>query len=111
MTVLISGLWGWTGALQLGSWVIAVVLAGLAGLVVLAVFRFRTFFSTQTPSPVEYRAPMFAVVQDAVFAVFWLVYRSVGRLFGYIANLLEGDGGLLWTLLLLVLLIFVMRGR
>jgi hypothetical protein len=32
-------------------------------------------------------------------------------LFMYAANLLEGDGGLLWTLLLLVLFISLLRER
>jgi hypothetical protein len=111
VTILISSFWGWPGALQLGSWIVAIVLTVLAGLVVFGVFRFRSLTPVQSPLPVEFRAPRFAVVQDAVISSLWLVYRSVGRLFGYVANLLEGDGGLLWTLLLLVLLVFVMRGR
>jgi hypothetical protein len=111
LTILISSFWGWAGALQLGSWIIASVLAVLAGVVVFGIFRFRSLAPAQTPLPVEFRAPRFAVVQDAIVSSLWLVYRSAGRLFGYVANLLEGDGGLLWTLLLLVLLVFVMRGR
>jgi hypothetical protein len=111
VTVLVSGLWGWVGALQLGAWIIAIILAILAALVMFVVFRFRNLLPVQSSSPAEYRAPRFAIVQDAIVAALWLAYRSTGRLFGYVANLLEGDGGLLWTLLLLVLLVFVMRGR
>jgi hypothetical protein len=111
VTVIIPGFWGWAGALQPGVWVVAIVLAILAALAVFAVFRFRSLFPAQLPALAEYRTPRFTVVQDAIVAVFWFIYRNTGRLFGYVANLLEGDGGLLWTLLLLVLLIFVMRGR
>jgi hypothetical protein len=111
VTVLIPAFWGWPGALQLGSWIVATVLAILAGLVVFAIFRYGSFTPSQSSAPIEYRASRYAVIQDAIITGLWAAYRAVGRLFGYIANLLEGDGGLLWTLLLLVLLIFVMRGR
>ena len=34
----------------------------------------------------------------------WLVYRWIGRLLSLLSRILEGDGGLLWALLLLLLL-------
>ena len=43
--------------------------------------------------------------------VFWGIYGLVSRLFRLADSLLEGDGGLLWTLLVLVLFIIIYRGR
>jgi hypothetical protein len=111
VTALVSGLWGWSGAMQLGAWVVALVLMFLAGLAVFSIFRFGGFASPQAPLPAKYNPPMFAVIQDAVAGVLWSVYRAIGRLFAYAANLLEGDGGLLWTLLLLVLFVSLLRER
>jgi hypothetical protein len=111
VTALVSGFWGWPGALQLGAWIIALILVILAGLAVYSIFRFRGFASPQTSSPAEYNPPRFAVIQDAVVGVLWSIYRAIGRLFMYAANLLEGDGGLLWTLLLLILFVSLLRER
>ena len=111
ITALISGLWGWPGALQLGAWVVALALVVLAILAGFSVFRFRRLGAFEAPSSSEYRPGRFATFQDAVAGVLWRIYRMIGRLFSYAANLLEGDGGLLWTLLLLVLFVSLLRGR
>jgi hypothetical protein len=111
VTALVIGVWGWPGALQLGAWIVALILMILAGLAVFLVFRFKSFVSPQTSSPDEYYPPRFVVIQDALAGILWDVYRAIGRLFTYAANLLEGDGGLLWTLLLLVLFVSLLRER
>jgi hypothetical protein len=41
---------------------------------------------------------------DWFYRTIWLVYRNLSRLVTYFAMLLEGDGGVLWAVLLLVLL-------
>jgi hypothetical protein len=40
-----------------------------------------------------------------LYRLLWVVYRSVGRLVALITLLLEGEGGLLWAFLLLVLMV------
>jgi hypothetical protein len=111
VTTLVSGFWGWPGAQQLGAWIVALILVVLGSLVLFSIFRFGSFVSPQVPLPAEYNPPGFVVVQDAVASVLWRIYRVIGRLFMYVANLLEGDGGLLWTLLLLVLFVSLLRER
>jgi hypothetical protein len=39
----------------------------------------------------------------------WSLYRGFGRVVDLLTNVLEGDGGILWTLLLLVLFITLIR--
>lgn len=115
-TILLTGLWGWPGSLQMGAWPIALSMAGLAALVGLAALRLRRLFPSQRSSPeaaelLETRVSYFARAQEFLAGLLWGVYRLAGRLFGYLSTLLEGDGGLLWTLLLLLIFIAALRGR
>jgi hypothetical protein len=95
----------------MGAWIVALILAILGGLAVFSVFRFGSSVSPPAPLPIESSAPRFVIFQDALVGLLWRVYRAIGRLFTYVANLLEGDGGLLWTLLLLVLFVSLLRER
>ncbi|MCX6069017.1 MAG: hypothetical protein NT121_25265 [Chloroflexi bacterium] len=111
VTALVVSLWGWPGALQVGVWSVPVFLLVLSILVGFALFRFRRFFLPALSSPSAARLSRLSDLQDVIARALWTSYRILGRLFTYVANLLEGDGGLLWTLLLLVLFITILRGR
>ncbi len=110
VTILLTGLWGWPGSLQVGAWVIALVMVLLAGLMLLVYLRVRRLFASQPQAPVETRISHFARLQEFLAGNLWRLYRLAGRLFGYLSILLEGDGGLLWTLLLLIIFIAALRG-
>ncbi len=45
-----------------------------------------------------------------LYRFFWNIYRTIGRLITFISTVLEGEGGLLWTLLLLVLFLLMLLG-
>ncbi len=111
ITILLTGLWGWPGSLQLGAWAMALVMLALAGLVGLAYLRLRRLVIPQREEPAEEGISNFARMQEFLAGLLWGLYRLVGRLFGYLSALLEGDGGLLWTLLLLLIFITVLRGQ
>lgn len=110
VTILLTGLWGWPGSLQVGAWVIALVMVALAGLFGLIYLRLRRLFISQQEEPAEVGISHFARMQEFLAGLLWGLYRLVGRLFGYLSTLLEGDGGLLWTLLLLLIFIAALRG-
>jgi hypothetical protein len=42
---------------------------------------------------------------DWLYRLVWSIYRALGRLIAFINLILEGEGGILWTLLLLTLLL------
>lgn len=44
-----------------------------------------------------------------VYQIVWVVYRILSRLVNSVTSILEGDGGILWSLLLLALLISIIR--
>jgi len=114
VTMLLVGLVGWPGSQQVGAWWFGAGWMLLAGLGALLYWRMRHLFAARASSPGENstrRVSYFAQMQEAVAGLLWGLYRTLGRLLDYLSNLLEGDGGLLWTLLLLVLFITILRGR
>jgi hypothetical protein len=40
-----------------------------------------------------------------IYRMFWWLYRSLGRLFSSISSILEGEGGIMWAMLIIILLI------
>lgn len=112
-TMILSGLWGWRGALQVGLWP-----AGLAVALILAI-GLAAWWRISKLSAISDNLNQRPVVRDSVshlargmegFALaLWAVYRFLRRLIDFFSELLEGDGGLLWTVLVLVLLLIWFR--
>ncbi len=111
LTALLAGAWGWPGARQVGAWPVAVLLIFLGSLAGFATWRFRRFAPVEKPAQAPGPGSGLGNWTVRLVGVFWLVYRQLGSLLSLVANLLEGNGGLLWTLLLLVLFITLFRGH
>jgi hypothetical protein len=108
VTILLGGLWGWPGAFRLVAWG-----AGLAALLLSAAILFaflRLPFLKSRAAPKNQSSRLAALLKVFSRALSFL-YQLLGGLIIYVSGLLEGDGGLLWTLLLLILLISFLRGR
>ncbi len=89
-----SPIW-WAGALTIG----------LAALVM-------RFVPRKLPLPPR----VMSALQDFLslgwlYRIFWWIYRAIGKLLASISLILEGEGGVLWALLILILLISVMVQR
>jgi hypothetical protein len=104
ISILIS-LWGWDGARQLGAWwamlVVLFLTAGLMALV-LTVMQRLLDHSGGTANPWTEILHL-----TGLFRSFWAIYRFLGRISDIITGALEGDGGILWSFLLLALLLSV----
>ena len=112
VTALLLGFWGWPGAFQVGLWSLALLLIGLVGVAWGIALRLQRLGGAELATdPMEVRQSRFAFFQERLAAFFWALYRGLGRLFAFASSLLEGDGGLLWTLLLLILFLTLLRGR
>jgi len=113
ITALLAGFWGWPGALKIGFWPAAVGLAVMGIIASLATWRFRHLAGPISLSSILPSSQVSTIGGLANFlgSTFWFFYRLFSRILGLIADLLEGDGGLLWTLLLLVLIFTLLRGR
>lgn len=45
-----------------------------------------------------------------LYRLLWVMYNGLGRLVHLISIILEGEGGLLWTVLMLILIVFILGG-
>ena len=111
ITAIAASVWGWAGALKLGTWMISAILSVFCLLAWLAVWRFRQFAPAEAPRLPSVQRSRLGDLLEFLARFLWGVYRLLGNLFNLGNSLLEGDGGLLWTLLLLVLFIILYRGR
>ncbi len=106
-TSILLGLWGWDGARQVGHWWAALVVLTLtAGLVALALTVLQRLLHRgggANPWADTLRL-------NWLFESIWAAYRFLGRVSNIITNALEGDGGILWSFLLLVLLLSLFTG-
>ncbi|MBK7319805.1 hypothetical protein [Candidatus Villigracilis affinis] len=96
----ILGFIGWDGARQIGAWLLAVIVSLLTLGLVWATPRFRIL----NPIRAHWVNPASSNATN-MYSSFWSVYRIFERISLAITTALEGNGGVMWTLLFLVLFI------
>ena len=100
MAQFVLGLIGWNGALQVGAWLQALIASILTVGLVWAMPRFRILnpirahWVTSTTSRL-----------NEVYQGFWSVYSFLAKISQSIIVTLEGEGGIMWTLLFLALFV------
>lgn len=92
------GLAGWDGALQIGNWIAAVFVSLLTIGLVWATPRFRIL----NPIRAHWLTPGESWL-DRVYQTVWNLYRQLGRFSDVLTTTLEGESGIMWTLLFLAL--------
>jgi hypothetical protein len=97
---LLLGLMGWDGARQVGAWLQALLVSLLTFGLVWATPRFRAL----NPVRAHWVNPT-ASGLSTVYSGLWGIYRVLGRISQAITATLEGEGGIMWTLLFLALFI------
>ena len=102
---------GWLGFEEAGPLSMARFFPGLISLVLMAL---GIFIWQRTPE-VSSNARVFLTNLLSLgwfYRMLWNLYRGVSRFFAFISTVLEGEGGILWALLFLTLLIaFIVQGR
>jgi len=106
LTALILGLWGWPGALRLGNWPVG--LAALALTTGLLTLRWRFWPQSAPGQSAPRQSRLYQIQARLTAAVGWL-YRFIRRASFFLVGLLEGEGGLLWILLTLVIFALVFK--
>ena len=106
MTILL-GLFGWNGNLQIGNWFIGLIVALLTSGLLWLSPRLRIL----NPVRAHWVRPTSASWLDRGYQGLWNLYHLLGRVSNVISNVLEGQSGIMWTLLFLALFIsfFVQR--
>jgi len=101
LTTILLGLFGWSGTLQLGNWFVGALVSLLAFVLLWLTPRLRIL----NPVRAHWVHPTNAGWLAWGYQALWNVYRQLGRLSAVISNMLEGESGIMWTLLFLVLFI------
>jgi hypothetical protein len=107
LVIVLLGVFGWPGAMQLGNLIAALIASVLAAGLLWLTPRLRIL----NPVRAHWVRPTNASWLDWVYAALWSLYRQLGRLSNVFTNLLEGESGIMWTLLFLVLFITVFKRR
>jgi len=104
---ILLGFIGWEGAFESGSWIQAMIASLLTLGLVWGFRRFRIF----NPVRAHWVSAAGAGV-NSIYQWLWSLYRGLARLSQTITESLEGEGGIMWTLLFLALFILVItRGN
>lgn len=97
---ILLGFIGWDGAFKFGNLIFSLLASILALVLLGGTRRFRIF------NPV--RAHWVTTAGTGVNSIYqglWSLYRGLARLAQGVTDALEGDGGIMWTLLFLILFI------
>lgn len=98
---LLLGAWGWDGALQFG-FLPASLSATVLGLIL---YWALPRFAILNPVRAHWLRPAPSAWLDNLYRGLWGVYGRLTSVSRAVSNILEGDGGIMWTLLFLVLFI------
>ncbi|MDO9303083.1 MAG: hypothetical protein Q7T89_16970, partial [Anaerolineales bacterium] len=101
---LLLGLMGWDGARQVGAWLQALLVSLLTFGLVWATPRFRAL----NPVRAHWISNPSASGTSTLYSGLWGIYRMLGRISQAITATLEGEGGIMWTLLFLALFILLL---
>jgi hypothetical protein len=100
MTVVL-GLFGWSGTLRLGNWFVEVLIVLLTVLLLWLSPRLRAL----NPVRAHWVRPANNFWLDRGYRMVWNIYHRLGRVSNLFSNMLEGESGIMWTLLFLTLFI------
>jgi hypothetical protein len=109
MVAILLGFWGWPGARMTGLWWLSIVVLLLSvGFTILAV---RILVRVPIANPSSHWSQIFRL--ERFYSFLNGLYTLVRRIADVITGSLEGDGGLLWSFLLLVLILSILstQGR
>lgn len=106
-TILVLGLTGWNGALKPGNWVAGIVASILTAGLLWLTPRLRIL----NPVRAHWVRPVGPSWFDLIYQSLWNLYRAVGRVGNTVSTILEGESGIMWTLLFLALFITIFTQR
>ena len=102
LVILLTGVWGWAGARQIGNWG-----ASLAALILAALLLWRRIHLLSRIQSIQ---PKQKLRWERVYQAGWSLYLFLGKLSEMVSTVLESDGGILWTMLFLVLFVSLVAG-
>jgi hypothetical protein len=107
LVTIALGLVGWNGTLQFGNLFAGIIVSLLTVGLLWLTPRLRIL----NPVRAHWVRPTQASWLDWIYETLWNVYRLLRRLSNAFTTLLEGESGIMWTILFLVLFITVFTRR
>jgi hypothetical protein len=101
LTILFLGLFGWDASLQLGNLSASII----ASLLTFGLVWFTPRLRILNPVRAHWVRPANPGWLDWGYQALWNLYQQTGRLSNVFAKILEGESGIMWTLLFLALFI------
>ena len=101
LVTLLLGLFGWDGTMQFGSWFVAL----LTSLITIGLIWLTPRLRILNPVRAHWVRPTNITWLEWGYQFLWNLYHQLGRVSSAISNVLEGESGVMWTLLFLVLFI------
>jgi hypothetical protein len=99
LVIVLLGLFGWDGTLHVGNWFVSILTSILTIGLIWLTPRLRIL----NPVRAHWVRPANGSWIDGGYQALWNLYRQLGRLSNLVSNVLEGESGVMWTLLVLVL--------
>jgi len=107
LMVILLGLFGWDGTLQIGNWIMGLI----ASILTVGLLWLTPRLRILNPVRAHWVRPANASWLDLGYQTLWGIYRQLGRLSNAFTNMLEGESGIMWTLLFLALFISLFTQR
>ncbi|NJC96379.1 MAG: hypothetical protein C3F07_05500 [Anaerolineales bacterium] len=107
MTIFILGFFGWDGTLKLGNWLAALI----ASLLTFGLLWLTPRLRLLNPVRAHWVRPSTSSWLDLSYRSLWDLYRALGRISNTFSNVIEGESGVMWTLLFLALFITIFIQR
>jgi hypothetical protein len=101
LVTVVLGVFGWPGTLQIGN----VIVGGIAALLTAVLVWFAPRARILNPVRAHWIRPTNVTWLEWGYGALWNTYRQLGRISNVISNVLEGESGIMWTLLFLALFI------
>jgi hypothetical protein len=101
--IILLGLFGWNGTLQIGNW----IAASLAAVLTIGLLWLTPRLRILNPVRAHWVRPSSAPWLDWGYQALWNLFRRLGRISDTLSSVLEGESGIMWTLLFLVLFISI----
>lgn len=105
LMIILLGLYGWDGSLQFGNWLIGLIVSILTIGLLWLTPRLRIL----NPVRAHWVRPTNASWLEWSYQILWGLYRQLAKISNAFTNMLEGESGIMWTLLFLALFISFFR--
>lgn len=118
-SMFVLGIFGWPGAFTPGVWWLAMISNILILIVLFLVNRFGVvspYFqlpaSSKVTQGIDWLLPRLEPILrfEWFYQIAWAVYSLFGKSMKTLSMILEGEGGILWAVLFLILLITILSG-